>query len=118
MLCAQATADTARDVADKTWDRCTTEPTTIRSNAAWSNATRRSRACRREVAAAVSRLTPVRALPELFDVRIKARSIAYLFGAGAILGLLTLVFPHSPEVNDLALVLLHRPRSWWRWSFG
>jgi PAS domain S-box-containing protein len=48
----------------------------------------------------------VRALPELFDVRIKARSIAYLFGAGAVLGLLTLVFPHSPEVNDLALVLL------------
>jgi len=48
----------------------------------------------------------VRALPELFDVRIKARSIAYLFGAGALLGLLTLVFPHSPEVNDLALVLL------------
>ena len=48
----------------------------------------------------------MRALPELFDVRIKARSIAYLFGAGAILGLLTLVFPHSDEVNDLALVLL------------
>lgn len=48
----------------------------------------------------------MRALPELFDVRIKARSIAYLFGAGAVLGLLTLVFPHSAEVNDLALVLL------------
>ena len=48
----------------------------------------------------------MRALPELFDVRVKARSIAYLFGAGAILGLLTLVFPHSDEVNDLALVLL------------
>ena len=48
----------------------------------------------------------MRALPELFDVRIKARSIAYLFGAGAVLGLLTLVFPHSSEVNDLALVLL------------
>lgn len=48
----------------------------------------------------------MRALPELFDVRLKARSIAYLFGAGAGLGLLTLVFPHSPEVNDLALVLL------------
>jgi PAS domain S-box-containing protein len=48
----------------------------------------------------------VRALPELFDVRTKARSIAYLFGAGAVLGLLTLVFPHSAEVNDLALVLL------------
>ncbi len=48
----------------------------------------------------------MRALPELFDVRIKARSIAYLFGAGAVLGLLTLAFPHSSEVNDLALVLL------------
>jgi PAS domain S-box-containing protein len=48
----------------------------------------------------------VRALPELFDLRVKARSLAYLFGAGALLGLLTLVFPHSSEVNDLALVLL------------
>jgi PAS domain S-box-containing protein len=48
----------------------------------------------------------VRALPELFDVRVKARSIAYLFATGAALGLLTLVFPHSSEVNDLALVLL------------
>jgi PAS domain S-box-containing protein len=48
----------------------------------------------------------VRALPELFDVRVKARSVAYLFATGAILGLLTLVFPHSSEVNDFALVLL------------
>ena len=48
----------------------------------------------------------MRALPELFDLRVKARSLAYLFGAGALLGLLTLVFPHSPEVNDLALALL------------
>ena len=48
----------------------------------------------------------MRELPELFDVRIKARSMAYLFGAGALLGLLTLVFPHSDDVNDLALVLL------------
>jgi PAS domain S-box-containing protein len=48
----------------------------------------------------------VRTLPELFDVRIRARSIAYLFATGAILGLLTLVFPHSAEVNDLALALL------------
>jgi PAS domain S-box-containing protein len=48
----------------------------------------------------------VRALPELFDARVKARSIAYLFATGAVLGLLTLVFPHMPEVNDLALVLL------------
>src|SRR5215210_4098862 len=83
-----------------------TAPTTTRSSGAWSNATRRLRASLREAAAALSRLSPVRALPELFDVRIKARSIAYLFGAGAVLGLLTLVFPHSPEVNDLALVLL------------
>src|SRR5215210_6410802 len=83
-----------------------TAPTTTRSSGAWSNATRRLRASPREAAAALSRLSPVRALPELFDVRIKARSIAYLFGAGAVLGLLTLVFPHSPEVNDLALVLL------------
>jgi PAS domain S-box-containing protein len=48
----------------------------------------------------------VRAIPELFDVRVKARSIAYLFATGAVLGLLTLVFPHMSEVNELALVLL------------
>jgi PAS domain S-box-containing protein len=48
----------------------------------------------------------VRALPELFDVRIKARSIAYLFATGAMLGLLTLAVPHMSEVNDLALALL------------
>jgi PAS domain S-box-containing protein len=48
----------------------------------------------------------VRTLPELFDVRVKARSIAYLFATGAALGLLTVVVPHMSEVNDLALVLL------------
>jgi PAS domain S-box-containing protein len=48
----------------------------------------------------------VRALPELFDVRVKARSIAYLFATGAALGLLTVAVPHMSEVNDLALVLL------------
>jgi PAS domain S-box-containing protein len=48
----------------------------------------------------------VRALPELFDVRVKARSIAYLYATGAALGLLTVVVPHMSEVNELALVLL------------
>jgi len=48
----------------------------------------------------------VRALPELFDARVKARSIAYLFATGAALGLLTVAVPHMSEVNDLALVLL------------
>jgi PAS domain S-box-containing protein len=45
-------------------------------------------------------------LPGLFDVRVRARSIAYLFVTGATLGLLTLVFPHSSEVRDLPLVVL------------
>ncbi|HEX6584580.1 MAG TPA: SpoIIE family protein phosphatase [Thermoleophilaceae bacterium] len=48
----------------------------------------------------------MRTLPELFDVRVKARSISYLFATGALLGLLTLVVPHMSEVNDLALALL------------
>ena len=48
----------------------------------------------------------MRTLPELFDVRVKARSIAYLFATGALLGLLTLAVPHMAEVNDLALALL------------
>jgi PAS domain S-box-containing protein len=45
-------------------------------------------------------------LPGLFDVRVKARSIAYLFAAGASLGLLTLAFPHPDEVRDVPLIVL------------
>jgi PAS domain S-box-containing protein len=48
----------------------------------------------------------VRTLPELFDLRVKARSLAYLFTAGAGLGLVTLAFPHDDEVRDLQLVVL------------
>jgi PAS domain S-box-containing protein len=48
----------------------------------------------------------VRNLPGLFDVRVKARSIAYLFAAGATLGLLTLAFPHGEEVRDVPLIVL------------
>ena len=43
-------------------------------------------------------------LPELFDRGVKARSLAYTFAAGAVLGLLTLVFPHEPEVMDGEMV--------------
>jgi PAS domain S-box-containing protein len=48
----------------------------------------------------------VRELPELFDLRVQARSLAYLFIAGAALGLLTLVFPHSSAVQDRELIIL------------
>jgi PAS domain S-box-containing protein len=48
----------------------------------------------------------VRDLPGLFDVRLKARSIAYLFATGATLGLLTLAFPHADEVRDGPLIVL------------
>jgi PAS domain S-box-containing protein len=48
----------------------------------------------------------VRALPELFDLRVKARSLAYLFTAGAGLGLVTLAFPHDEAVKELQLVAL------------
>jgi PAS domain S-box-containing protein len=48
----------------------------------------------------------VRDLPGLFDVRVKARSIAYLFAAGATLGLLTLAFPHGAAVRDVPLIVL------------
>src|SRR6266511_420425 len=51
-------------------------------------------------------LPPVRELPGLFDVRVKARSIAYLFAAGATLGLVTLAFPHADEVRDVPLIVL------------
>ena len=45
-------------------------------------------------------------LPGLFDVRVKARSIAYLFAVGASLGLLTLAFPHAGEIRDVPLIVL------------
>ena len=48
----------------------------------------------------------MRELPGLFDVRVKARSIAYLFATGATLGLVTLAFPHPDEVRDVALIVL------------
>ena len=48
----------------------------------------------------------MRDLPGLFDVRVKARSIAYLFAAGATLGVLTLAFPHAAEVRDVPLLVL------------
>jgi PAS domain S-box-containing protein len=48
----------------------------------------------------------VRQLPELFDVGVKARSLAYLFVAGATLGLLTLVLPHDEGVQDVQLYVL------------
>ena len=48
----------------------------------------------------------MRELPELFDLRLQARSLAYLFLAGAALGLLTLVFPHSDQIRDRELVIL------------
>jgi PAS domain S-box-containing protein len=48
----------------------------------------------------------VKQLPGLFDVRVKARSIAYLYATGASLGLLTLAFPHADEVRDVALIVL------------
>lgn len=48
----------------------------------------------------------MRAFPELFDLRVKARSLAYLFTAGAGLGLVTLAFPHDQAVRELQLVVL------------
>jgi PAS domain S-box-containing protein len=42
----------------------------------------------------------VRELPELFEVSVKARSLAYLYVLGAVLGLLTLALPHAHEFRD------------------
>jgi PAS domain S-box-containing protein len=42
-------------------------------------------------------------LPELFDLRIKARALAYLFLAGAALAAFTLVLPHDTSFRDLQL---------------
>ena len=46
----------------------------------------------------------MRRLPELFDLRVKARSLAYLYAGGAALGLLTLALPHDPAVRDTQLI--------------
>ncbi len=45
-------------------------------------------------------------MPELFDLRVKARSLAYLYAAGALLGLLTLALPHAESVRETQLVVL------------
>ncbi|MFL5868064.1 MAG: hypothetical protein ACJ766_13280, partial [Thermoleophilaceae bacterium] len=45
-------------------------------------------------------------MAELFDRRVKARSLAYVFTAGAALGLLTLAFPHEEKVQDVKLIVL------------
>ena len=37
---------------------------------------------------------------ELFDVGVKARSLAFLFAAGAVLGVVTLLFPHEPMIDE------------------
>ena len=42
-------------------------------------------------------------LPELFDLRIKARALAYLFAAGAALAALTLILPHDPAFRETQL---------------
>jgi PAS domain S-box-containing protein len=46
----------------------------------------------------------VRELPELFDLRVKARSLAYLLAAGAVVGVLTLIFPPS-AVREVELAI-------------
>src|SRR3954454_13231552 len=45
-------------------------------------------------------------MAELFDRRVKARSLAYMFTAGAALGLATLAFPHDEGVKDTQLIAL------------
>jgi PAS domain S-box-containing protein len=48
----------------------------------------------------------LRDLLELFDSRVKARSLAFLFAAGAGLGFLTLLLPHADGVRDRQLWIL------------
>jgi PAS domain S-box-containing protein len=44
--------------------------------------------------------------PELFSRALMARSLAYLFTGGALVGCLTLAFPHDPSVQDGPLYAL------------
>ena len=45
-------------------------------------------------------------LPELFDSRLRARSLAYLFIAGALTAALTIALPHGRGVDELGLGLI------------
>jgi PAS domain S-box-containing protein len=47
-----------------------------------------------------------RRFPELFDLRVKARSFAFLYTAGATVGLLTVLLPHSADVDEGPLLAL------------
>jgi len=42
-------------------------------------------------------------LPQLFDLRLKARALAYLFTAGAALAALTLILPHDSGFRELQI---------------
>ena len=42
-------------------------------------------------------------LPQLFDLRLKARALAYLFTAGAALAALTLILPHDSDFHELQI---------------
>jgi PAS domain S-box-containing protein len=45
-------------------------------------------------------------LSGLFERRVKARSLAYLYAAGAFVGIVTLALPHDEMVKDLQLAIL------------
>ncbi len=46
----------------------------------------------------------MRELPEPFDLRVKTRSLAYLFAASSALAVLTLLLPHSRAIMDDSLI--------------
>jgi PAS domain S-box-containing protein len=43
---------------------------------------------------------------QLFDLRLKARSLAYLFSAGAALAALTVVLPHDSQFRELGIAMV------------
>jgi PAS domain S-box-containing protein len=47
----------------------------------------------------------LRDLPELFHSPVKARSLAFLFGAGALMAGLTIALPHDASIDELGLGL-------------
>jgi PAS domain S-box-containing protein len=48
----------------------------------------------------------VRELPELFELSVKARSLAYLYVLGATLALLTLALPHADEFREAPIAIV------------
>ena len=106
MLCARATPQNARDVADKTWDlvhaRSDDDPVKRRVVECHEVLARLSA----RVAGPVLGFTQREGASRAFRQPRQGALLSYLFLAGAGLGALTVLLPHSTAVMDRELLIL------------